>query len=76
MPPKVGQYARVAGVHVPVCATASAAIDETSATTRIIRIFITSNLHDYFTRSAAAIETGFHKPAPRPSIANRALIAP
>jgi hypothetical protein len=47
MYPKVGQYERVAAsfrVHVPVCATASAAINGTSATARIIGVFITLNL--------------------------------
>jgi hypothetical protein len=48
MYPKVGQYARVAEsfrVHGPVWATASAAVNRTSATARTIGILITLNLH-------------------------------
>jgi hypothetical protein len=47
MYPKVGQYARVAEsfrVHGPVWATASAAVNRTSATARTIGILITLNL--------------------------------
>jgi hypothetical protein len=51
MYPKVGQYARVAEsfrVHGPVWATASAAVNRTSATARTIGILITLNLHAGF----------------------------